>query len=53
MNRLLVCAPLRIEARAVRRGLGPAGDVRRTGYGPREPSPPPQNCVPLPSGCSR
>src|SRR5690349_5020832 len=34
MNRLLVCAPLRIEARAVRRGLGPAGDVRRTGYGP-------------------
>jgi 4-hydroxy-3-methylbut-2-enyl diphosphate reductase len=34
MNRLLVCAPLRIEARAVRRGLGAAGDVRRTGYGP-------------------
>jgi 4-hydroxy-3-methylbut-2-enyl diphosphate reductase len=33
-NRLLVCAPLGLEARALRRGLGPAGVVRRTGYGP-------------------
>jgi 4-hydroxy-3-methylbut-2-enyl diphosphate reductase len=32
---LLVCAPLRLEARAVRRGLGPAGHVVATGYGPR------------------
>jgi len=33
---LLVCSPLRLEARAVRRGLpGPAsGSVRVTGYGP-------------------
>jgi 4-hydroxy-3-methylbut-2-en-1-yl diphosphate reductase len=30
----IVCAPLRFEARAVRRGLGGAGDVRATGYGP-------------------
>jgi 4-hydroxy-3-methylbut-2-enyl diphosphate reductase len=36
MNRLLVCSPLRVEARAVRRGIGAAGDVRRTGYGPRK-----------------
>ncbi len=34
MNRLLVCSPLRLEARAVRRGVGAGGDVRRTGYGP-------------------
>ncbi|MEP7023294.1 MAG: 4-hydroxy-3-methylbut-2-enyl diphosphate reductase [Actinomycetota bacterium] len=33
MNRLLVCSPLRLEARAVRAGLGDAGDVRHTGYG--------------------
>jgi 4-hydroxy-3-methylbut-2-en-1-yl diphosphate reductase len=33
-NRLLVCAPLGMEARAVRRGLGNDADVRRTGYGP-------------------
>jgi 4-hydroxy-3-methylbut-2-en-1-yl diphosphate reductase len=32
---LLVCAPLRLEAWAVRRGLGPAGHVVATGYGPR------------------
>ncbi|HTS99736.1 MAG TPA: 4-hydroxy-3-methylbut-2-enyl diphosphate reductase [Streptosporangiaceae bacterium] len=31
---LVVCAPLRVEARAVRRGLGERGEVRRTGYGP-------------------
>jgi 4-hydroxy-3-methylbut-2-en-1-yl diphosphate reductase len=31
---LLVCAPLRLEARAVRRGIGGAGEVRATGYGP-------------------
>jgi 4-hydroxy-3-methylbut-2-enyl diphosphate reductase len=31
---LLVCAPLRLEARAVRRGLGGGGTVRATGYGP-------------------
>jgi 4-hydroxy-3-methylbut-2-en-1-yl diphosphate reductase len=41
-RRLLVCAPLRIEARAVRRGLnglargeGTAVTVTRTGFGPR------------------
>src|SRR6266536_2679172 len=34
MNRLLVCSPLRLEARAVRRGIGAGGDVRQTGYGP-------------------
>jgi 4-hydroxy-3-methylbut-2-enyl diphosphate reductase len=28
-----VCAPLRLEARAVRRGLGGGGRVRATGYG--------------------
>jgi 4-hydroxy-3-methylbut-2-en-1-yl diphosphate reductase len=33
-SRLLVCAPLRIEARALRRGIGGGGgEVRRTGYG--------------------
>ena len=32
--RLLVCAPMRIEARALRAGL-PAGALRRTGPGPR------------------
>lgn len=31
---LLVCAPMRIEARALRASLGPH-TVRRTGYGPR------------------
>jgi len=31
---LLVCSPLRLEAMAVRRGLGGAGQVRVTGYGP-------------------
>jgi len=31
---LVVCSPLRLEARAVRRGLGERGEVRRTGYGP-------------------
>jgi 4-hydroxy-3-methylbut-2-enyl diphosphate reductase len=31
---LVVCSPLRVEARAVRRGLGGAGEVRRSGYGP-------------------
>jgi 4-hydroxy-3-methylbut-2-en-1-yl diphosphate reductase len=43
MSRLVICAPLRIEARAVRRGLAGAGPVAgaetveivRTGYGPR------------------
>jgi 4-hydroxy-3-methylbut-2-enyl diphosphate reductase len=33
MSRLLVCSPLGFEARAIRRGLGPGCDVRRTGYG--------------------
>jgi 4-hydroxy-3-methylbut-2-enyl diphosphate reductase len=33
MSGLLVCSPLRIEARAVRRGIGGGGEVRRTGYG--------------------
>ena len=40
---LLVCSPLWLEARAVRRGLpGPAnGSVRVTGYGPaRSPTSP-------------
>jgi len=31
---LLVCSPLRLEARAVRGGLGDHGEVRRSGYGP-------------------
>jgi 4-hydroxy-3-methylbut-2-en-1-yl diphosphate reductase len=31
---LVVCAPLRLEARAVRRGLRGRGEVRRSGYGP-------------------
>jgi 4-hydroxy-3-methylbut-2-en-1-yl diphosphate reductase len=31
--RLLVCSPLRLEARAVRRGIGDGGTVRVTGYG--------------------
>ncbi len=39
MSRLTVCAPLRVEARALRRGLRDAAaaqaDVVRTGYGPR------------------
>ena len=44
MSRLTVCAPLRVEARAVRRGLrsqpggvpaSAAAEVVRTGYGPR------------------
>jgi 4-hydroxy-3-methylbut-2-enyl diphosphate reductase len=33
-SRLVVCSPLGLEARAVRRGLGDGGEVRRTGYGP-------------------
>jgi 4-hydroxy-3-methylbut-2-enyl diphosphate reductase len=32
---LVVCSPLRLEARAVRRGIGSHGDVLRTGYGAR------------------
>jgi 4-hydroxy-3-methylbut-2-en-1-yl diphosphate reductase len=32
---LLVCAPLRLEARAIRRTLGPGAQVVQTGYGPR------------------
>ncbi len=39
MNKLLVCAPLGLEARAVRRGgaqsAAAAPQVRRTGFGPR------------------
>ena len=35
MSRLAVCAPLRIEARAARRGLASQGEVLRTGYGAR------------------
>ncbi|HEX9035266.1 MAG TPA: 4-hydroxy-3-methylbut-2-enyl diphosphate reductase [Streptosporangiaceae bacterium] len=34
MGGLLVCAPLRVEARALRRGLDGRGEVLRTGYGP-------------------
>ena len=33
-RRLVVCAPLLPEARAVRRGIGRGGEVRVTGYGP-------------------
>ncbi len=32
-DRLVVCSPLRLEARAMRRGLGDRGEVRRSGYG--------------------
>jgi 4-hydroxy-3-methylbut-2-enyl diphosphate reductase len=32
-DRLVVCSPLRLEARAARRGIGSAGEVLRTGYG--------------------
>jgi 4-hydroxy-3-methylbut-2-en-1-yl diphosphate reductase len=32
---LVVCSPLRLEARAVRRGIGAGGEVVRTGYGSR------------------
>ena len=35
-GRLAVCAPLRIEARAARRGLASQGEVLRTGYGARK-----------------
>jgi 4-hydroxy-3-methylbut-2-enyl diphosphate reductase len=35
---LVVCAPLRLEARAVRRGLGGQGQVVTAGYGPRRAS---------------
>jgi 4-hydroxy-3-methylbut-2-enyl diphosphate reductase len=35
MSRLTVCAPLRLEARAVRRGLAGGGEVIRTGFGAR------------------
>jgi 4-hydroxy-3-methylbut-2-en-1-yl diphosphate reductase len=31
---MVVCSPLRLEARAVRPGIGDGGDVRVTGYGP-------------------
>jgi 4-hydroxy-3-methylbut-2-enyl diphosphate reductase len=34
-GRLVVCSPLRLEARAVRRGIGTDGEVLRTGYGGR------------------
>jgi 4-hydroxy-3-methylbut-2-enyl diphosphate reductase len=33
-DEFLVCSPMGVEARAVRRGLGRAGQVRRSGYGP-------------------
>jgi 4-hydroxy-3-methylbut-2-en-1-yl diphosphate reductase len=33
-SRLVVCAPLWPEARAVRRGIGDGGEVRVSGYGP-------------------
>jgi len=33
-DKLVVCSPLRLEARAARRGIGPDGEVLRTGYGP-------------------
>src|SRR5689334_24982184 len=33
-GRLIVCAPLWPEARAVRRGIGGGGEVRVSGYGP-------------------
>jgi 4-hydroxy-3-methylbut-2-en-1-yl diphosphate reductase len=36
MSRMLVCAPLGIEARAVRRGVGDGAQVRHTGYGARK-----------------
>jgi 4-hydroxy-3-methylbut-2-enyl diphosphate reductase len=35
MSRLTVCAPLRLEARAIRRGLAGGGEVVRTGFGAR------------------
>src|ERR1022692_5202691 len=35
MSKLVVCAPLGFEARAVRRGIGSGGEVRQTGYGAR------------------
>ena len=35
MTRLTICAPLRLEARAFRRGVGRDADVLRTGYGQR------------------
>ena len=38
MSQLMVCAPLGLEARAVRRGLGGGGEVRRTGFGARRSS---------------
>jgi 4-hydroxy-3-methylbut-2-en-1-yl diphosphate reductase len=33
-DEFLVCSPMGVEAWAVRRGLGGAGEVRRSGYGP-------------------
>ena len=33
MNRLLVCSPLRLEARAVRRGIGSGAEVSRPATG--------------------
>jgi 4-hydroxy-3-methylbut-2-enyl diphosphate reductase len=35
LSRLAVCAPLRLEARAIRRGLAGNGEVVRTGFGAR------------------
>jgi 4-hydroxy-3-methylbut-2-enyl diphosphate reductase len=35
MSRLTVCAPLRLEARAIRRGLAGDAEVVRTGFGAR------------------
>ena len=34
-GRLVICSPLRLEARAVRRGIGDHGEVLRTGFGGR------------------
>ena len=48
---LLVCAPLRLEARAVRRGLdGTAAAVVATGYGPRRAAARAATLGPLPFG---
>ena len=48
---LLVCAPLRLEARAVRRGLrGTAAAVVATGYGPRRAAVRAGTLAPLPFG---
>jgi 4-hydroxy-3-methylbut-2-en-1-yl diphosphate reductase len=47
---LLVCAPLRLEARAVRRGLNGAATVVPTGYGPRRAAARAAALGPLPFG---